>query len=227
MRVESYIITLRTFKELQSRRAMEASLQSQVDAVFAATEELVSHHCIVSLSEPLILFQRGYFEHTSARSEQLQKFDELAKNALEQRKLRHDEWRTWKSDLIASTSLLRLKPKSRHSPRPNDAFMVAAYDLAGQSESHCLVSTIILIRTKDMEVRKCISRAEVVRFTFRDKAIEEVDVPSFTSIAYNVLIHIKAISLVYQVVIDAFAKCLQRFAENQQYLFSSDPFAYC
>ncbi len=49
MRVKSYIITLRTIKDIQSRRAMEATLQSQVDAVFAATEELVSHHCIASL----------------------------------------------------------------------------------------------------------------------------------------------------------------------------------
>ncbi len=77
-----------------------------------------------------------------------------------------------------------------------------------------------------MEVRKCISRAEVARFTFRDKAIEEVDVIPFTSIVYNMLIHIKAISLAYQVVIDAIAKCLRRFAENQQYLLSSDSFAY-
>ena len=77
-----------------------------------------------------------------------------------------------------------------------------------------------------MEVRRCISKAEVARFTFKDKAIEEVDVLSFTSIACNVLINIKAISLTYQVAIDAIAKCLQRFAENQQYLLSSDPFAY-
>lgn len=77
-----------------------------------------------------------------------------------------------------------------------------------------------------MEVRKCISKAEVARFTFKDKAIEEVDVLFFTSIAYNVLIHIKAISLSYQVVIDAIAKCLQRFAENQQYLLSSYSFAH-
>ena len=141
MRMESYIITLRTIKDIQSRRAMETTLQSQVDAVFAATEELVSHHCITSLLGPLILFQRGYFEHISARMEQLQKFDELARKALEQRKLRHDDCKAWKSDLIASTSLLRLKPKPRNSPMPSDTFMVAAYDQAGQSRSYYLVYT--------------------------------------------------------------------------------------
>jgi len=76
-----------------------------------------------------------------------------------------------------------------------------------------------------MEVRRCISKADVARFTFKDKAIEEVDVLFFTSIAYNVLIHIKAISLNYQVAIDAIAKCLRRFAESQQYLLSSGSFA--
>lgn len=132
MVVKRYIITLRTIKDIQARRAMEATLQMQVDAVFAATEELVSHHYIVSLLGPLIPFQRGYFEHTSARSEQLGKFDELARKALEQRRLRYEEWRTYKADLIASTSVLRLKPKPRNSPMPNDAFLVTAYDLAGQ-----------------------------------------------------------------------------------------------
>ena len=78
-----------------------------------------------------------------------------------------------------------------------------------------------------MEVRRCISKAEVARFTFKDKAIEEVDVLFFTSMVYNVLIHIKAISLSYQVVIDEIAKCLRRLAENQQYLLSSDSFTFC
>jgi len=77
-----------------------------------------------------------------------------------------------------------------------------------------------------MEVRKCLSMAEVTRCTFKDKAVEEVDVLFFISIAYNALIHIKAISLTYQVVIDAIAKCLQRFAESQQYLLSFHSFAH-
>jgi hypothetical protein len=42
MIVKSYIIILRTIIDIQSRRAMEATLQSQIDAVFAATEELMS-----------------------------------------------------------------------------------------------------------------------------------------------------------------------------------------
>lgn len=142
MIMKSYIIILRAIKDIQSRRAMESTLQSQIDAVFAATEELVSHHCIASLLGPLMPYQRGYFEHISARSEQLAKFDELARKAVEQRKLRYEEWRTWKSDLTASTGVLRLRPKPRNSPTPNDAIMVATYDLAGQSGSHCLVSTI-------------------------------------------------------------------------------------
>jgi len=123
---------LRTIEDIQSRRSMEATLQSQIDAVFAATEELVSHHYITSPLGILMPFQRGYFEHMSARREQLEKFDELARKAVEQRRLRFEEWRTWRSDLIASTSVLRLKPKARNSPTPNDAIMVATYDLAGQ-----------------------------------------------------------------------------------------------
>jgi hypothetical protein len=142
MIVKSYIITLRAIKDIQSRRAMEATLQSQIDAVFAATEELVSHQCIASLLGSLMSFQRGYFEQISARLEQLEKFDDLARKALEQRKLRYEEWRTWRSDQFSPTSLLRIKPKLRNSPAPNDSIMVAAYDFAGQSRSHCLVSTV-------------------------------------------------------------------------------------
>jgi len=53
MIVENYMITLRTFKDIQSRRAMEATLRSQLDAVFSATEELVSrylHHIAIGTS---------------------------------------------------------------------------------------------------------------------------------------------------------------------------------
>ena len=49
MVVKRYIITLETITDIQARRAMEATLQTQIDAVFAATEELVSHHCSISL----------------------------------------------------------------------------------------------------------------------------------------------------------------------------------
>jgi hypothetical protein len=104
--------------------------------------------------------------------------------------------------------------------------MAAAYDLAGQSRSPVWFQQFILICTKDMEVRRCISKAEVARCSFKDKAIEEVEVLFFNSTSYNVLIPIKAISLAYQVAIDAIAKCLRLFAENQQYVRFSDSFAY-
>ena len=61
MVVKRYIITLRTITDIQARRAMEATLQTQIDAVFAATEELVSHHCIASLLRSLISFDEGFF----------------------------------------------------------------------------------------------------------------------------------------------------------------------
>jgi len=77
-----------------------------------------------------------------ARSEKLKKFDELARKALERRKLRYEELRTWRSDQISSPSLLRLRSRPRNSPAPNESIMVAAYDLAGQSGSHRLVSII-------------------------------------------------------------------------------------
>jgi len=55
----------------------------------------------------------------------------------------------------------------------------------------------------------------------------QVDVLFFTPIACNLPTPIKAISVAYEVVIDAITKCLRLFAEDQQYLRSSDPFAYC
>ena len=77
-----------------------------------------------------------------------------------------------------------------------------------------------------MEVRRYISKAEVARCSFKDKAIEEVEVLIFNLITNNVLTPIKAISFTYQVAIDATAKCLRLFAENQQYLCSSDSLTY-
>lgn len=75
-----------------------------------------------------------------------------------------------------------------------------------------------------MEVRRYISKAEVARCSFKDKAIEEVEVLDFDMINNNVLTPIKAISFTYQVAIDAVAKCLRLFAENQQYRRPSDSF---
>lgn len=87
-------------------------------------------------------FKRGYFEQINARLEQLKGFDELTRKSLEQRRLRYEEWRTWRSDLINSISVLRLKHK-RNSPAPSDSTMVTAYDLAGQSRIPFLKSTIL------------------------------------------------------------------------------------
>src|SRR6266404_2749511 len=98
--------------------------------------------CAPSLLTPLMPFKRVYFEQTNARLQQLEKFDELARKTLEQRKLRYEEWRTWRSDLINSTSVLRLKYKPRNSLAPNDSTMVAAYDHAGQSRIPYLNSPI-------------------------------------------------------------------------------------
>jgi len=78
-----------------------------------------------------------------------------------------------------------------------------------------------------MEVRRYVSQAEVARCSFKNKAIEEVEVFFFNTVAYNMPIHIKAISLTSQVAVGAIAKCLRLFAENQQYLHSFDTFAYC
>jgi len=78
-------------------------------------------------------FKRCYFEQVIARSERLGKFDELETRALEQRELRYEEWRAWKSDLISSSNILRLKYKPKNSVVPTDNGMAAAYNLAGQS----------------------------------------------------------------------------------------------
>jgi hypothetical protein len=85
-------------------------------------------------------FKRGYFEQLSARSEQLEKFDELARKALEQRRLRYEEWKTWRSDVSFSNSVMRLKSKVRSSPAPGDGTMAAVYNLAGQSMSRFINS---------------------------------------------------------------------------------------
>ena len=73
-----------------------------------------------------------------------------------------------------------------------------------------------------MEVRRCLSTADVARCSFKDKAIAEVDVFLFNLLANNVLTPIQVISIAYQVAVNTVTKCLQRFAEDQQYVHSSD-----
>ena len=68
--------------------------------------------------------------------------------------------------------------------------------------------------------------ADVARCSFKDKAIAEVDVFLFNLLADNVLTPIQVISIAYQVAINAVAKCLQLFAEDQQYVYSSDSYVH-
>jgi wyosine [tRNA(Phe)-imidazoG37] synthetase (radical SAM superfamily) len=78
-----------------------------------------------------------------------------------------------------------------------------------------------------MEVRRRVSTAEVARCSFKDKAIAEVDVLLFKLLAYNVLTPAQVITPAYQLAIDAVTKCLQLFAEDQQYVHSSISLSYC
>ena len=75
-----------------------------------------------------------------------------------------------------------------------------------------------------MEVRRCLSTADVARCSFKDRAIAEVDVFLFNLLSNNVLTPIQVISIAYQVVIDTITKCLRLFAEDQQYVHSFDSF---
>jgi hypothetical protein len=77
-----------------------------------------------------------------------------------------------------------------------------------------------------MQVRRCVSTAEVARCSFKDRAIAEVDVFLFNLLAYNVPTPIQVIALAYQVAIDAMTKCLRLFAEDQQYVHSYYSFSY-
>jgi hypothetical protein len=77
-----------------------------------------------------------------------------------------------------------------------------------------------------MEVRQRVSTAEVARCSFKDRAIAEVDVLLFNLLAYSVPTPTQAITLAYQVAIDAITKCLRLFAEDQQYVHSSIAFSY-
>lgn len=77
-----------------------------------------------------------------------------------------------------------------------------------------------------MQVRRYLSRAEVARCSFKDKAVAEVDVLLFIDHDDSVLTPIQVIALTFQVAIEAIAKCLQLFAEDQQCVHSSSFFAY-
>ena len=77
-----------------------------------------------------------------------------------------------------------------------------------------------------MEVRRCVSAAEVAQCSFKDKAIAEIDVILFSILACNILTPIQVITVAFQVAIDAITKCLRFFAEGQQYVHSSSFLAH-
>jgi hypothetical protein len=94
--------------------------------------------------------QQGYFDRIAARSEKLEEFDELARKALEERKLRYKEWKDWVPKLVPPTAARGwLRPKPRNplatAPEPTERTMVDAYNSAGQRMS----TTLSLVITSD------------------------------------------------------------------------------
>ena len=77
-------------------------------------------------------FKRRYLGLISTRSKKLEEFDELAMEALEQRKRRYEEWETRKLNPAPPNNVQWLRSKPRSSPAPTESTMVAAYDRAGQ-----------------------------------------------------------------------------------------------
>ena len=74
-------------------------------------------------------FKSGHIERVSARSRKLEEFDQLAWKALGERKLRHEEWKGWKSKPAPIAGVRLLK---RHSLLATESTMVINYDRAGQ-----------------------------------------------------------------------------------------------
>ena len=76
-------------------------------------------------------FKRGHLKRIGARVENVEEFHKLARNALEERKLRYEEWKDWKPKPTPPTGI-RFWSKSRDMPTPTESTMAAAYDRAGQ-----------------------------------------------------------------------------------------------
>jgi len=169
-------------------------------------------------------FKRGHFERISARSEKLEELDGLAKRALEERKLRYEQWKSWKPKQSLPAGVWPLS-KPKNLPAPTESGVVAAYDCAGQLRTPLLRWRSLLTHPKDMEVRQYVSKAEVARCSFKDKVIVEIEV-NFFPFTYSILIPFEAISFAYRVAIEAMAKSLWLFAKDQKYLHSSDSFAH-
>jgi hypothetical protein len=66
----------------------------------------------------------------------LQEFDELARKALEARKLRYEEWKARKPKLVPPTA--KLLSKLRNPPAPTERTMLDAYNFAGQRSTTLL-----------------------------------------------------------------------------------------
>jgi len=73
----------------------------------------------------------AHLERITACSEKLEGFDELAREALKMRKLRHEKWETWKRKPVSSTGVW-LWSMAMNEPVPSEGTMVPAYNLAGQ-----------------------------------------------------------------------------------------------
>lgn len=121
---------------------MEKGFQEQIGKVLGAMQKLVSHCLHRSTVSLLMLFKRGHFERISDRSGQLEKFDDLAKEALKHRNFRYEERRDWKSKPGPPAGGL-FRPKPRNSLVLTESTMVDAYNLAGQNKTFLLRLSIL------------------------------------------------------------------------------------
>ena len=127
---------LTTFEAVQSRRAMKKSFFLQLKEISERIAELV---CEDHITSPLVLtipFQQDVLNQINVRSEKLKEYDDRATKALEERNLRHKEWKAWKPDAVRSTSRFpfKAKPKVPLSPIPTDSKLNTTYDHAGQNQ---------------------------------------------------------------------------------------------
>ena len=118
-------------------------------------------------------FKRDHFNRIRARLEQLESYTRFAQRTLQQRKLRYEEWKRYKPKRAFSTIGRILKSP----PAPTESDMVSAYSQAGESRNP-LVRWSLLIHPKDIQVRRHLSKVDVARCSFKDKAVEEVRVNS-------------------------------------------------
>lgn len=128
-----------------------------------------------------MLCKLGHLERIDAYSEKLEEFDELANKALKERKSRYKEWKD-REPRPAPPTGVRFWAKPRKEPTRSR--LVAAYDIAGGKRVLFLISLISSDPLQDLAVRRCISKAEVARCSFKDKVIAQVDVISFTMLSF-------------------------------------------